>query len=308
MKIKKTVLFVGYSCNNNCLFCINEDKRMLNAKSTHEVMSEMLEARKRGTTYLELIGGEETIRPDFIKLIEAAKKLKFKQITIATNGRMFSYKKFAQETIKAGVTGIIFSIHGPTAKLHDTLTQVQGSFQQLMLGIENVKKLKFKNIGANTTIVKQNYRSLFLIGKLIDSLGIDNAEFIFVDPNYGGAKNNFAKIVPRISRCAPYVRQCLELGRKNKASHWHVRYVPLCYFTDHLDQISELHENRLFETEHIAPDFVNSDVAKGRKICGRLKKKTCVECFYDNICEGIWVEYVRQYGDAELVIPKFKHS
>lgn len=299
-KIKKTVIFIGYECNNKCIFCINWDKRNIPGRTTSEIKKEMIGARNRGSTYLEMIGGETTIRPDIIELIKFAKQLDFETIMTATNGRMYSYSKFAKEIIKAGVNSLVFSIHGHNAKLHDALTQVPGSFNQLMKGIKNVKKTDLKNIGSNTTIVKQNYKDLPKIGKLVYKLGIRNSEFIFVDPSYGGAYKNFGKLVPKISNIAPYVHKCLDIGKKHNIPHWHIRYVPLCYFRDYLDQVSELQEVKTFNTEHLAPDFENRDVEGSRKIVGRLKPKKCKECIFYQKCEGIWKEYVKHYGDKEL--------
>ncbi|MCX5712957.1 MAG: radical SAM protein [Candidatus Omnitrophica bacterium] len=298
--IKKTVIIVGYECNNKCIFCIDSNKRALPAKSTADIVSEMVSARKRGTTYLEIIGGEETVRQDFLYLVSTAKRLKFKDIVIATNGRMLAYRSFAEQVVKAGITGIIFSIHGHNEKLHDSLTRSKGSFKQLMKGIRNISDLGLKDIGSNTTIVKQNYRSLPKIGKFIDSLGISNAEFIFVDPSCGEAKDNFNKIVPRLSAAAPYIRKCLDIGKKNQARHWHIRYVPLCLFAEHQDQVSELYESTVFNTEHLAPDFRNFEVEKSRRQTGRIKPAKCKTCLKFDACEGVWLEYYKRFGDKEL--------
>ena len=299
-KIKKTVLIIGYHCNNRCRFCNEANKRELYNKTSQQIKQEMIEARKRGTTYLEMIGGEMTIRPDILELIGFAKNLGFQTITMATNGRMFSYLKLTKQVIKAGLTDIVFSIHGHKPEVHDYLTQSPGSFEQLMAGLNNFKKLGFEKIGSNTTIVKPNYKYLSQIGQLIYNQGIRNSEFIFVDPNYGGAYDSFDRLVPRISQVAPYVRKCLEIGRKNKISHWHIRYVPLCYFQDYLNQISELQEVKTFHTEHIAPDFENLDVEGSRQVIGRNKPKKCRNCQLFNLCEGIWQEYFKRYGDDEL--------
>lgn len=299
-KIKKTVIILGYQCNNNCRFCLNTNKRNLVNKTTVQIMAEMKSVRKKGFTYLELIGGEPTIRPDIIDLIKFAHQLKFENVVMATNGRVFSYKEMAKKIIKAGLTDLIFSIHGHNSKLHDSLTRSSGSFNELRKGLENVKKMGLKNLGTNTTIVKQNYRFLKEIGRLILKLGFKNSEFIFVDPTYGAAHDNFLKFVPKISQAAPYIHQCLELGRKNKIDHWAIRYVPLCYFTDYLDQISELQEATLFHTQHLAPDFINLDVEDSRKQIARTKTKRCQGCRLYDQCEGIWKDYLKHYGDKEL--------
>lgn len=297
-KIKKTVIIVGYQCNNNCQFCLNANKRNLVSKATKQIMQEMVLVRRKGFTYLELIGGEPTIRPDIIELIKFARRLKFKNVVMATNGRFFAYREFAEKIIKAGLTDLIFSIHGHNSKLHDSLTRSKGSFQQMMQGIKNVRDLGLRRLGTNTTIVKQNYQYLKKIGQLILKLGFRNSEFIFVDPTYGAAHDNFLKFVPKISQAVPYIRQCLDLGKDK--GHWTIRYVPLCYFVDYLEQISELQESATFHTQHLAPDFINLDVEQSRKQIARTKTKRCQECRLYGQCEGIWKEYLKYYGDEEL--------
>ena len=76
--------------------------------------------------------------------------------------------------------------------------------------------------------------------------------------------------------------------------------MPLCYFQDYLDQVSELLEVKIFHTEHLAPDFQNYDVEKSRAIIGRVKPKKCQKCQLNNMCEGIWRDYFKNYGDEEL--------
>jgi len=299
-KIKKTVIFGGYSCNNRCVFCFNEEKRgRLEDMTTEEIKSKMANARRRGSTYLELIGGEPTIRHDIIELVKFSKKLGFETIMLSTNGRMFSYSEFAKKIIRAGLNHIVFSIHGHTPELHDSMTNVHGSFKELVKGVSNVKELGFDNIGSNTTIVRQNYKFLPEIGKFILDLGIRNSEFIFVDPTRGGAKNDFYGVVPRISEVAPFVRKCLEIG--SGVEHWDIRYYPLCYLNGYENQVSELKEVKRFRTEHIAIDFENPDVETSRSIVGRAKTEKCITCKRFKICEGVWKEYLKRYGDDELM-------
>jgi len=298
--IKKTVIFTSYECNNHCRFCIDADKKKIPGRNTAEIIAEIKAARERGATYLELIGGEVTIRRDALELIKTARDLGFTTISLTTNGRMLSYPDYAEKIIQAGLTDIVFSIHGYDAASHDYFTRVPGSFAELTQGINNLRALNFQNIGSNTTIVKQNYRDLEKIGQFILSQGICNAEFIFVDCNEGAAKNNFSEFVPTVTEIIPFVKKCLDLGRAAGALHWHVRYLPLCYLADYLDQISELDEVRKFQTEHSAPDFFNPHAEAGRASVGRVKAPQCQNCKLNNQCEGIWKEYAEKYGLNEL--------
>ena len=299
-RTQKLVLFTGFSCNSHCHFCIDLNKRDLPDKSTGQIVEEMVRAKAAGVEYLEMIGGETTVRGDFIPLVRTARKLGFKDIVVVTNGRMLAYPEFARETVAAGVTDLVFSIHGHDAKLHDELTYAEGSFDDLLKGIANVRKEGLQRIFGNCTVIKQNMKELPKIAELFLRLGIHHVEFIFVDPTYGGAYTNFSGLVPRISEAAPYMRAALDVGRRGGTRDFVARYVPLCHFTDYLDQVSEIREVATFRTRHWAPDFKNDDVGAARAIAGREKTERCEGCALYDRCEGIWKEYVRRRGDSEL--------
>lgn len=296
----KIVLFTGYACNNNCAFCIDADKRALPQKSTPELLREVLRARNKGAYILEIIGGEATIRPDFARVVAAAKKLGIPQVSCATNGRVFADPDAARRIVRAGIDSVIFSVHGPDARTHDSLTRAPGSFAQLKKGLANLKALGFNRVHGNTTVVKANMAALPDLARFYIRRRIRNVEYIFVDPNYGGAKNDFEVLVPRISKAAPFMRKALALGRAAGMDQWKARYVPLCHFRRCLDQISEINEREIFVAEHWAPDFVNRDAIGSRAAVGRRKPPRCRGCALYGSCEGIWVEYLRRYGDSEL--------
>jgi len=296
----KIVLFTGYACSNRCLFCIDADKRNLPEKSTRELLACIYAAKRKGAGVLEIIGGEATIRPDFQALVRAAKKVGIDEVVCATNGRAFADMDKAAGAVRAGVDALIFSIHGPSAAAHDALTASPGSFSELMKGLGNLKKLGFRRISGNTTVVKGNMRRLPAIAEMYVRLGIRNVEYIFVDPNYGGARNDFYALVPKISEAAPYMRKALRIGLAAGLDQWKARYVPMCHFKGYEDQISEVNERVLFRTEHWAPDFKNTDAIGSRSVVGRRRTAACAGCARFHVCEGMWVEYLKRYGDGEL--------
>lgn len=296
----KIVLFTGYACNNRCRFCMEADKRRLPCKTTPQLVREVYQAARKGAEILEIVGGEATIRKDFPHIVSLAKKLGIPDVICATNGREFSDPGRAREITRAGVDCLIFSVHGHSPAVHDGLTMRPGSFRELCRGLENLKKLGFKNINGNTTVVKGNMRHLVKIAGFYVKHRVRNVEYIFVDPNSGGAHNDFAGLVPRISEAAPFMRRALDAGLKAGFDQWKVRYVPLCHFAGYEKQISEINERNLFLTEHWAPDFRNSNVTGSRAVVARRKTARCLGCRLFAACEGIWVEYLRKYGDSEL--------
>jgi MoaA/NifB/PqqE/SkfB family radical SAM enzyme len=298
MKVRKTVILTGYTCNNKCIFCCNEDRRnRVRDKSTREIQLDLTRAKERGTSYVEFVGGEPTIRTDIARIISFARGLGFRTIMFATNGRMLSNKAFAKKILESGINEIVFSLHGHNAVLHDKLTRVPGSFDQLMRGMRNLRQQGFRNVGTNTTIVRQNYKSLPKIGRLIHHLGVRDAEFIFVDPSHGAPKRNFFELVPTYEQVSPYVNQLLKFGKARRILHWHIRYYPFCFVDERYhDMVSENIEAESFHTEHLAPDFVDLNVTENRKTVGRMKIGKCMRCSYGDQCEGYWRDYVERRG------------
>jgi len=89
---------------------------------------------------INFTGGELTIRKDIFDIISYDKG-KVKNVRITTNGRLLSYKWFTKKIVDAGLTGAIFSLHGIDAKTHDYLTSANGSFEQIIKGLENLSEL-----------------------------------------------------------------------------------------------------------------------------------------------------------------------
>jgi len=235
-------------------------------------------------------------------------------VAVATNGRIFSYPDFAKRAADSGLTDVVFSVHGNTPGLHDSLTGVAGSFAQAMSGMENVLALfrGTKNtVGTNTAVTRPNYSSLPETGAMImHRFGIVNSEFIFADPSQGGVLHDFTGLMPKISECAPYMRKCLELGKKNFGGdivsnllgNWAARYVPLCHFTEYYPfQISEIREQIVYSNiQHVIPGSLNLNYPKMRRELTRVKTAKCSGCALASDCEGIWKKYVEIYGDSEL--------
>ncbi|MCD6226415.1 MAG: radical SAM protein, partial [Candidatus Aenigmarchaeota archaeon] len=299
--IIKTSIIMGYECNNNCRFCYCGDKRdKYKSMTTNEIKSELKNGRKRGSTFVDFLGGEPTIRKDLSELISYAKDIGYKTISVTTNGRLFSYKDFCENMIDAGLNSAVFSIHGHIPELHDYLTRSPGSFRQAIQGIKNIKKIKPDfYICTNTTIVKQNYRFLPQIAENNIKTGVDALEFIFVHPR-GNALKNFDQIVPTLTEVEPFIPKTLKIGKKYNIKHFVFRYFPLCYMKGYEKNLSELTAKEIIQEQHIGPEFEDLNVEENRAKWGRIKGPQCKKCKFYNRCEGIFKEYAERRGFDEL--------
>lgn len=299
--MRKFVAFTGYACNNRCGFCVHLNRRALPPRTLREVARALRDARRGGADYVEFVGGEVSIRRDFLDLLALARGLGFERIAVATNGRLFARAGFARSAVMAGLTDAMVSVHGDSEELHDRLVDSPGAFTALVAGIAALREAGVGRLSANTAVVRPNVAALGRIARLLLALGLRQAEFIFVDPTVGGAADDMEAWVPRLSEAAPAMRAALAAGRDAGTPEWCVRYVPLCLFKDWLAQVSELREARAFSAvSHWAPDFQNADVAGSRRESARVRTARCAGCLLEPRCEGLWKPYAERFGDGEL--------
>jgi radical SAM superfamily enzyme YgiQ (UPF0313 family)/MoaA/NifB/PqqE/SkfB family radical SAM enzyme len=286
-------LKTGYVCNNNCLFCVIADLRKEGNRTTEELKKALKESRSDCDS-VNFTGGEATIRPDIIELISYAKGLGYSKIQIQTNGRMLADKIFLTKLVKAGATDFGPSLHGHTAKLHDMLTNSDGSFYQTIKAIKNIKELGL-HVSTNTVIVKQNYHYLPDIARLLSKLNVDQAQFSFVHI-LGNARLNLESTVPRLSETLPFVHKAVDtcINAKIRCT---TEAIPFCMMDGREKYISECKDVK-YEVSYRNYQEKNSLEIRRKK--HKSKFKQCKECIYDNICEGTWKEYYDLFGDKEF--------
>jgi len=293
--LKQAKILVGFSCNNNCIFCYEKRHRSLPDKTTKEIKAEIKKARRLGFYSLHLIGGEPTLRSDIYELVRFAKGIGFKYVSLTTNGRIFAYLDFAKQLIETGISQIIFSIHGHSALMHDSLTSSKGSFYQTRRGIENLRTLGFKQIGVNTTVLSQNFRYLNKIAKIINDYGVSRWELIWV----AAEKNNFKKLTPTIVKAAPFINKVLAIGKKKKW-RWNLLNPPMgCHFASFDDSVryGDSREERLFLKNKKSQSYF---ITSKEKILNYKKIKKCLRCNLKLTCPGVEATYLKIYGTEEV--------
>jgi len=213
-------LYVGYYCNNNCLFCSEADEYLeqLKKKTLDEIKNELTVIRKN-YEFVNIMGREPTIRPDILEIINFAQSLKFRQVGITTNGRLLSIPAFAKAILASGVNQVGISLSGATAATHDHQTQVPGSFLQTIAGIKNVLKYKKPEVSllVNLPMDRLNYQELKAELKLLTDLGVREINILNISPL--SRRSRTKKIIVPMAKLGAYVFKTLKdnsyLNRKN---------------------------------------------------------------------------------------------
>lgn len=134
-------------CNMNCPICFaNANQQGYVYEPDYDTLVNMLVALRSETpikcTAVQFSGGEPTIHPSFIKIIEKARELKFAQIQVATNGLEFArnYEKFKAASL-AGLNTIYLSFDGISDNIYLQSTG-RKMFQVKLDVLNNCRKIK----------------------------------------------------------------------------------------------------------------------------------------------------------------------
>lgn len=274
-------------CNNNCVMCTNSlnfrDKNDSLLYSKKAVLARLADRRKKyqdSKENINLTGGEPTIHPDFLDLArEIRNAFPGNKIVIATNGRMFSYPLFVKQYLALDNLSLHIALHGPDAKLHDSITRTKGSFEQTVRGIRNI--LKYRNhtqeLELRVVITKLNQkevgRTLNFIKKEFPSA--DRVVLIFMEME-GLAGKNFKAVglkykgfEPQLSQFEQWIEGFSELR---------LYHFPLCVLPPGLWPYAW----RTLRKDEVA--FL----------------PRCKKCLYRRYCLGIHKDYLKLVGDGEF--------
>jgi len=291
---RRVDLKTGTDCNCNCVFCVIGDQLFQGERPLGDCVQE-LELSRETCDDVVFTGAEVTIRPDFLDLVRAAKKLGYRRIQIQTNGRMLAYPEFARKAVAAGANEFSPSIHGHEAKLHDGLVRAPGSFEQIVQSIRNLKALGQRVI-TNTVVTRQNARHLPAIARMLVDLKVDQFQIAFPHPT-GHAATYFDVVVPRVSDVDAFIHEALAVGVRAGVPCM-AEAMPYCRMTGFERHVAELF---IPPTEIVYDGFVVPDYARDRMDRGKTRFEGCAPCRWEPVCEGPWRGYPERMGSEEFV-------
>lgn len=287
---------ITLKCNNNCIFCLQGHHPNINHRSFEDIKIELDEAIKSKVNKIILSGGEPTIHPDFLKIVNYCTKNKVKQVQAITNGRMFSNLEFLDKAIKAGLTEITLSIHGANEKTHDSLVNVPGAFNQIKKAISNIKQYDVVT-SIDFGIFKQNYKELPDIIELIYDKFKIKGDIDLIGPVYqGNAQKN--DILPEHEKVEPFLKKALQKCKEKKAVCWVLR-IPLKYMAGY--EIYKQDTNKLIEQALSMASYITKFPAP----CKGIKCNYCRFLYICNSLEKIYPTIARNEktnSDINIII------
>ena len=321
---------VGHTCNNNCVFCMEEDRQdrfdRLSGQTDGDVQRMM---QVPGAREVMFTSGEPTMHERLPDYVAMARDMGFEIVGLITNGRRLSYLPYTRSLLEAGLSHVLVSIHGPTARVHDALTRTRGAFAQAIKGLACLASLKgeFPTLKVHTSYVV-NRRNFQLFGDFFDAMrpfGVDQHVFNVMMPEGRGGKLS-EQLMPRYSDIAVEFRRFLDGLTPEEASRVFLLDIPYCTTTRLPDAVrgyveryfhfepdgtvlfgdssaEPTSDGDLYEKSALAGD--NATYSKVTKSAHdeavRSKRPQCHDCGFDRFCRGVFNRYVDQYGWDEFV-------
>ena len=164
-------LALNYTCNNQCMHCYvarkADEKTPLSTEQWKEVLDRLWKA---GIPHVCFTGGEATLSPALVELIERAEDIG--QITgLLTNGRRLSDRDFVRRLCEAGLDHVQITLESHDKAVHDRMVGADAAFDETVQGIRNAIDDDIYVV-TNTTICGLNAGGIEKTVEFIASLGV----------------------------------------------------------------------------------------------------------------------------------------
>ena len=316
-------LLVGARCNNNCLFCMEHDREAravsVGSQSPAQVCAMM--AAHPDREQVLFTSGEPTLNPALPRYVARARREGFRQIALISNGRCLAYPKLAGALVRSGLTRVTVSIHGHTARLHDSLTRTPGSFEQSCAGLANLLALRQQQprleVHTATVINRRNLDQLEPLHRFLVQGDPELVVFNVMMPVGRGAQQ-LQRLMPRYADVATaFARLAAGL---TPAQLWQIRLEDLPPCVGRLQPLLRGEPERFLQYEalgssghseqagagdrapaeapRLAGFYLTSRQRKDRQL--RVKQGPCLRCAARARCAGVYRCYAEALGTGEL--------
>jgi len=185
--IIRTVVDTLQECNLRCKYCHPGHTWEKHHLPANLIEQSLIEAEQRDLLEITLTGGEITLHPELVKILESTQVLDRTVSTLITNGTTMT-PELARQFRDSNVSRICTSIDGPDSSTHNTGRGK--SFDQAMNGLYLLQETG-KPITVISVAHHKNYEHVLELSHLLAKEGLA-AEHHICAPSYSGtAKDNY---------------------------------------------------------------------------------------------------------------------
>src|SRR5829696_10470739 len=158
-----------YACNLSCVHCLSSSgRRDPRELSTDQCKAIIDELERMQVFYVNIGGGEPTVRPDFWELVDYATEHHV-GVKFSTNGVRID-KTAAARLAASDYVDVQISLDGATAEVNDAV-RGPGSFAMAVCALENLSAAGFRDAKISVVVTRHNVTQLDDFKALADGYG-----------------------------------------------------------------------------------------------------------------------------------------
>ncbi len=282
-------------CNRKCKFCSEASHEHAHDLIRKEDILKFLKSQDTGVwSALNIHGGEPTLSPYLIEVVQNAHELGYRYIILQTNGhRIGSDYEYAKKLIDADISLYNIGFHGSNSKIMDELTGT-GSFEKTMNGIRTIAGFN-KAIRITVVVCSQNYKDLPSIVSLAVKEGISHINISAMQTG-GSALRSLDYLLVSYSQAGPYIAEAVCMAEQLKLKVT-LEGFPFCILPG-LERYQvdwTVQRLKVFYRKMVIDDY-NKFLTDTIRTFG----EPCTCCKKRKICTGVYKEYVNKYGWNEF--------
>ncbi len=305
--MKSLELYLSYKCDQKCVFC-SESSRMKKygnrQPGQEELLAVMIRKRKEGYEHITFVGGEPTIHPSFLKILRSAKILGYRTLVI-TDGQRLARENFAQKALPL-IDELVFSVHGPSEKIHDSLTATPGSFGNILKSLSIFKEAAHcPEVSISSVLTRDNFFGIEELLRLFSSYSVVRHFLISnLTPNETEPISKYLERVVRLEQIRAKAPEWVRLAQQHGRD---VRFlgIPACVLGEVFPYSADFHQELSLSSgrtrilrEH-GLDLEDSRRYGPQRM--RAFPDLCCHCsLKGKTCLGVSNVYIQHFGAGEL--------
>jgi len=161
-------LEITSKCNERCVHCYIPHENKINHIDSDLFYNILKQCKKMNLLHITLSGGEPMLHPDFIDFLRKCNEYNF-SVNVLSNLTLLN-KAIIEEMERNHLLSVQVSLYSMDANIHDTITQMKGSFEKTKNAILELRKDNIP-LQISCPIIKQNincYADVINWGKVHD--------------------------------------------------------------------------------------------------------------------------------------------
>ena len=283
-------LTMHFKCNLKCVHCMIEDTMDWLEPETVERLQEICDYNAEHNRWEGVIftGSEVTLRPDLPDWARMARDHGFEHVRIQTHGMRLSNEDYCRELIDAGIDEYFVSVTAGDAATHDEITEIPGSFDKTMRGLDNLDSFDGVTTLTNTVITQRSYRQLpDIVDRLAHLRRLARMDFWNFWPM---SESDDKDLIANHLDVLPFLREAIARAKKlGRAVE--VKNFPECLLADDSDALNNDQPKLIIDPE-FWPEFMRNGFNQCvyREQCGAQR------------CLGLNTAYINKFGWHEDVL------